>query len=90
MADSALSRFLGGSPLGVAIRLAIVSLLVGAFMVWQGVHPAEFYRYVEALVETVWRLGFGSLRNAGEYLLAGAAVVLPVWLVMRLLNWRRK
>lgn len=89
MADSTLSRFLGGSPVGVAFRLVLVSLLVGAFMVWQGIHPADFYRLAERLFLRIWNLGFAAFGDIGEYLLAGAAVVIPVWLLMRLVNWRR-
>ena len=90
MSDAPLQRFLGGSPLGVALRLLVVSLLVGAFMVWQGIHPADFYKLVESLLRNIWNLGLHSFRDFGEYLLAGAAVVVPIWLLMRLLNWRRK
>ena len=89
MADSTLSRFLGGSPVGVAFRLVLVSLLVGAFMVWQGIHPADFYWLMERLVRRIWNLGFAAFGDIGEYLIAGAAVVIPVWLLMRLVNWRR-
>lgn len=90
MSEPFLHRLMGGSPIGVILRLALVSLLVGAFMVWNGIHPADFYKLIETLIRRVWNLGFDSFRDFGEYLVAGAAVVVPIWLVMRVLNWRRR
>jgi flagellar biosynthesis protein FliR len=36
MSDSAVSRFLGGSPLAVLFRLFLVSVIVGAFLMLLG------------------------------------------------------
>ena len=40
------------------------------------------------IVNHLWALGFDALRDAGDYLLAGAVIVVPVWLVFRLLSMR--
>jgi hypothetical protein len=66
--ETALNRFLGGSPGGVFLRLLFVSLIVGAFL--------------------MWHLGFDAIREIADYVLAGAAIVVPVWLVLRLMNMR--
>ena len=88
MADNALTRFIGGSPLTVVFRLVVVSLLVGAFMVWQGIHPEDILAGVQRSAMRLWNSGFESLRELGQYLLAGAVVVVPVWLVIRLMSAR--
>jgi hypothetical protein len=31
-------------------------------------------------------MGFGAVEQVGRYLLLGAVVVVPVWLILRLLN----
>ena len=89
MSDNAVTRFIGGSPLAVLLRLLLVSLLVGAFMIWQGIHPEDIVYGVQRVIVRLWNTGFDSLREIGQYVLAGAVVVVPVWLVMRLMASRR-
>ena len=90
MSDNALTRFIGGSPLAVLFRLLVVSLLVGAFMVWQGIHPQDIVSAVWNILMRLWNAGFDSIREVGEYVLAGAVIVVPVWLVMRVMGARRR
>lgn len=84
-----LTRFLGGSPLGVALRLILLSVLVGALMVWLNIHPEDVLSNARRFVEHVWATGFDAFREAGKYLLVGAVIVIPVFLLMRLLSYRR-
>ena len=85
---NALHRFLGGSPLSVLIRLLIVSLVVGALLMWLNIHPMDVYHGLRRFAQRIWMLGFDSIREIGTYILAGAAIVVPVWFVLRLLNAR--
>jgi len=82
----ALARFLGGPPLSVLARLLMLSLIVGALLMWLEIHPAEIIDNVERLFRRLWNLGFGAVRVVLEYLIAGAVIVIPIWLVLRLLN----
>ncbi|MGH6794325.1 MAG: DUF6460 domain-containing protein [Methylocella sp.] len=86
--ETALTRFLGGSPGGVFVRLLFVSLIVGAFLMWLDISPLDIYREVKQLVDRIWSLGFDAIRVVADYILAGAAIVVPVWLVLRLMNMR--
>lgn len=86
---SRLQQVLGGSPLSVLLKLLVLSLLVGAVVAGLGLSPRLLlYRLADAF-ETVFGFGFDAVRNAGRYLLTGAMIVLPVWLVLRILAWRR-
>jgi hypothetical protein len=85
---SPLRRFLGGSPLAVALKLAVVSLLVGALLVWLDIRPADVFRELSDMADRLWALGFRSLRDVGTYMVAGAVIVVPVWLVLRILSYR--
>lgn len=85
---SALARFLGGSPGAVLIRLLILSFLVGALLMWLDIRPQDIVRAFERFFRHIWTLGFASIREAAEYVLAGALIVVPIWLVVRLLNMR--
>ncbi|WP_374306336.1 DUF6460 domain-containing protein [Methylocella sp.] len=83
-----LTRFLGGSPGSVALRLFLVSMVVGALFMWLGVRPADLLRGFSDFVDSVSRLGFSAIWEALNYALVGAAVVVPIWLVLRLLDMR--
>ena len=85
---SAVQRFLGGSPLGVLVRLVVLSFLVGMVLTWMGWRPIDVWYWFEDLAVGIWEQGFAFFGTAGEYVAVGAMVVLPIFLVMRILRWR--
>ena len=85
---SALERFFGGSPGGVIIRLVLMSLVVGFLMSLFGVDPQDIIRGAVDLVREAMRDGFGVFRNLGAYIVTGAVLVVPIWLVIRLAKAR--
>ena len=88
MASSALQRFLGGPPTAVFLRLLFVSLVVGALLVWLDIRPVEIFNALQRFVNRLWQMGWGAVRDVVQYVIAGAVIVVPVWLVMRLFNMR--
>lgn len=89
MQRSAFNRFIGGSPVAVFARLVFASLVVGALLVWLDIRPYDLIAGFERLFRRIWALGFDAVREVAEYIAAGAAVVVPVWFVMRLLGAKR-
>ena len=88
MANSALQRFLGGPPVAVFLRLLFVSLVVGALLVWLDIRPFQIFNALQRFVNRLWMMGWDAVRDVAQYIIAGAVIVLPVWLVMRLLSMR--
>jgi hypothetical protein len=86
--ETPIVRLLGGTPVSVLIRLFFLSLIVGAVLMWLDIRPIDIFQGILRLLNRLWGLGFEALREAGEYLLAGAVIVVPIWLVLRLLNLR--
>lgn len=82
---SALRRFLGGSPAAVFLRLLFLSVLVGAFMAMLGLTPARLFRQVYDSARALIDLGLATVHDFGGWILAGAVVVVPLWLISRLL-----
>lgn len=82
----ALENILGGSPINVFVRLMFVSLIVGALLMWLDIHPADILRGIGNFFEGLYDMGFGAVQMLAEYVLAGAAIVVPVWIVLRLMN----
>jgi hypothetical protein len=87
-AEPALARFLGGSPAAVFLRLLLLSFLVGALLMWLDIRPQDVILGFERFFRRIWALGFRSLREALEYVAAGALIVVPVWLFIRLMRLR--
>ena len=86
---SRLERWLGGSPLAVLLKLLFLSLLVGIIMAALGLTPMGLVARLAHAVRSVFDLGFDALRDFGRYILTGAMIVLPLWLVLRLAGARR-
>jgi hypothetical protein len=76
----------GGNPWGVAIRLALISIVVGIVMSALDITPANLIYRLRLLVQRIADMGFGIFETAAGYLLLGAAVVVPIWLIARLLG----
>ena len=86
MPNNAGNRFFGGSPLGVLARLILVSILVGVILSVLGLDPFDIVRSIDRLIRSIWNMGFDALVWLWRYLLLGAVIVLPIWLILRLIN----
>ena len=86
MPNNAVNRFFGGSPLGVLARLILVSILVGVILSVLGLDPFDIVRSIDRLIRSIWNMGFDALVWLWRYLLLGAVIVLPIWLILRLIN----
>ena len=87
--NDALYRFLGGSPLAVAFRLILLSILVGVVLAAIGFDPWNILRSIELLFQRIWNLGFDAVNWLWRYFLLGAVIVIPLWLLMRLFGTPR-
>ncbi|WP_367716156.1 DUF6460 domain-containing protein [Nitratireductor sp. GISD-1A_MAKvit] len=86
---SALTRFLGDSPLRVIIKLLIVSLIVGFVMSAFNWSPFDVFYALRDTVLHLWNMGFEALGRFASYIVLGAVVVVPAYLILRLMNYRR-
>jgi hypothetical protein len=84
MGNDVLTRILGGSPLGVLARLVLLSIVVGFILHAAGLDPQDILRSIEELIRRVWNMGLEPLRWLWRYFLLGAAIVVPIWLLVRL------
>src|SRR5947209_9606739 len=85
-ANDGLYRFLGGSPLSVAFRLILLSILVGVVLAAIGFDPWNILTSIRLLFRRLWDLGFDAVNWLWRYFLLGAVIVIPVWLISRMLN----
>jgi hypothetical protein len=83
---SPLHRFFGGSPVSVIFRLILLSILVGVILKVLGLDPRNILRSIEDLVRSIWNMGFDAVLSLWRYFALGALVVVPIWLVVRLVR----
>ena len=83
-ANDSLYRFLGGSPLAVAFRLILLSILVGVVLAAIGFDPWNILISIRLLFQRLLDLGFDAVNWLWRYFLLGAVIVIPIWLLSRL------
>lgn len=83
-----LYQFLGDSPARVAVKLIVLSVIAGVVMSAVGWTPRTILDGIVRFFQRLWDLGFEAIYNSFEYLLLGAAVVVPAFLLIRLLSFR--
>lgn len=81
---------LGGNPLGVIVRLALLSIVVGIVLSALGITPANFFYNLNIIGRRIYDMGFGAIEWVLQYLALGAMVVVPVWLIARLVGLGRR
>ena len=83
-------RFVGGNPAKTAIKLVIASIFVGGILAVLNVSPIDFWNGIFSAVKgVISRIGDTAgevVVNLATYLVLGAAIVVPIWIVMRLLD----
>src|SRR3954463_16669775 len=84
--NDGLSRFLGGSPLAVAFRLILLSILVGGGLAAIGFDPWNIVNSIRLLFQRIWDLGFDAVNGLWRYFLLGAVIVIPIFVLSRIFS----
>jgi hypothetical protein len=88
MANGVVNRFFGGPPLSVALRVVLLSVLVGVILSALGLDPRDIWHSVIDLILRIWNMGWDAVVWLWRYFLLGAVIVVPIWLLMRLTKTR--
>ena len=86
MNDESVNRFFGGPPLSVAFRIILLSVLIGVVLSAFGLDPLNIIESVRTLFVRIWEMGFDAIVWLWRYFLLGAVIVIPIWLIVRLVN----
>src|SRR5262245_19455363 len=86
---SGLARFLGGKPSSVIFKLILLSILVGFLLRAFTLDPLDIVRSIRQLFENIWNMGFDAIKSLVTYFLLGAVLVVPIWLIIRLVRTPR-
>lgn len=81
-----LYRLFGNNPRETLVRLIFLSILVGALMAIFRVTPPELFDALSATIERLIADHFHLVRDIIRYFAYGAMIVVPIWLILRLVN----
>jgi hypothetical protein len=81
-----MDRIFGGNPLTVIVKLAVLSLIVGVVLAALGLDVFSLIDSLQRLAYRLYDMGFGAIEWAFRYFLLGAAVVIPIWIIVRLVK----
>jgi hypothetical protein len=85
---SNMNRFIGGSPGSVLAKLIFLSLLVGAFMAFLDITPFGLLEGLFNWIRSVFDLSLDTVKEIGLWILYGAVIVVPLWILTRLFGRR--
>ena len=83
-----INRFLGDTPGKTLVRLLIISFVVGIVMSTLGLTPIELWYKLQDFFIRLYNLGFDAIWRIAKYFVWGAAVVVPIFLISRILKMR--
>lgn len=84
-----INRILGDTPWRVVVKLIIFSLIVGGLMTMLGWTPMDVIWKIVNFFRHIWSLGFASVTTLARVVVLGAAIVIPIFIILRILSWRR-
>ena len=81
-----MEQIFGGSPLAVLVRLIVLSVIVGIVFSALNIRPEEFFSALQRIAVALWDFSFAWFGSVGRYFVTGAVIVVPIWVVLRLLG----
>lgn len=84
-----ITRFLGDSPGRVAVKLIVVSFVVGIVLTAMNWTPLDFLYRIWDMLVSLWNMGFEAIERFFSYFLMGAVIVIPAFILLRILNFRK-
>ncbi|WP_273720961.1 MULTISPECIES: DUF6460 domain-containing protein [unclassified Bartonella] len=83
---NSLHRFLGGTLGRVVLKLLILSFLAGIIMNFLGWTPESLVQKMIKFLKSLWETGFITLTNLSYLTMMGAIIVVPIFLILRILE----
>ena len=78
-----MEKYLGGPAGKVFVKLLVASLLVGMILSFLGLSPYHLVESIINLARRIYDMGFEAIEWLFEYIILGAIVVIPFWLISR-------
>ncbi|MEW5421540.1 DUF6460 domain-containing protein [Amorphus sp. 3PC139-8] len=83
-------RFLGGSLVPVLLKLVVLCFLVGILLASLGFTPEALIYGLRRWLSHLPEMGWDAIVEGGRYVALGAIIVIPIWLVVRIMESTRR
>lgn len=88
--SAGITRFLGDTVVRTVIKLAVISFVVGVVMTALDLSVLDVFDGVREFIIRVWNMGFAAIERFIGYFFIGAAIVVPAFLIIRLMKFKRQ
>ncbi|NMM42991.1 hypothetical protein HH303_00780 [Rhodospirillaceae bacterium KN72] len=75
-----------GKSLGTIVKLAVICFVVGWLLVQFDISPEAIFDNFGETVRKIYDMARGAIEWSAGYIVIGAVIVLPIWLVAVILN----
>ena len=75
-----------GKSLGTVAKLAVICFVVGWLLVQFDISPEAIFDNFGETVRKIYDMARGAIEWSAGYIVIGAVIVLPIWLVAVILN----
>lgn len=82
--SGSVTRFFGGSPVAVILKLVLLSVVIGVLLSVLGLDAFALVRSVERMIRGLFVNAADAIETVIRWFLLGAVIVFPVWLLLRL------
>ncbi|MDE1173105.1 MAG: DUF6460 domain-containing protein [Parvibaculaceae bacterium] len=80
-----MNKFFDGPVLPALLRIVMACIVVGVILSVLGINPMSLWDQLLAMIRHVWDMGFGAIDGIWRLFAMGAIIVIPIWLLSRLL-----
>jgi hypothetical protein len=81
---------MSNSAVSTIVKIAIISLLVGLALAFFNIDPRSLVENLGETVVNIYEVVLSFLKWSLKYVLLGAVVVVPIWLVFFLIGLAKK
>lgn len=81
-----MDRIFGGPVVPTLFKLAMLSIIVGLVFAVFGINPMDLWLNFGDTIRQAWTMAFDAINWSWQYAALGAIVVLPLWIIFRLLS----
>lgn len=82
----AMDKIFGGPVVPTLFKLAILSVIVGLIFAIFGIDPMDLWRNFGSTIREAWTMAFDAINWSWQYAALGAIVVLPLWILYRIVT----
>lgn len=84
-----MNNFLGNQPVKMVIKLILLSLFVGFILQKLNITPLGLFEWALDSIDRIMNISFDKFEKVIGYIITGAVVVIPVWLLKRMSDKKR-